>query len=116
MTALNSVGTSGSRRSLLLAAVAGLVVIGSVARFLTGSPLWLDEALSVNLASLPLGDIEGALRRERHPPLYYWLLHGWLEVSGDRARAPRAMSGVNSLATQPPLLAISQPLQRAPAT
>src|SRR3546814_472074 len=115
MTARNAVGTSGSRRSLLLAAVAGLVVIGSVARFLTGSPLWLDEALSVNIASLPLGDIEGALRRDGHPPLYYWLLHGWMEVFGDGDRAARALSGVISLATLPLIWAIGRRVEGARA-
>src|SRR4051812_39100045 len=40
------------------------VVLGGVLRFVTRSPLWLDEALSVNIAKLPLGDIGSALRHD----------------------------------------------------
>lgn len=82
-------------------ATAAAVVVGVVARFLTTSPLWLDEALSVNIASLPLGDIGAALRHDGHPPLYYWLLHGWMEVVGDGDVAARTLSGVLSVATLP---------------
>jgi uncharacterized membrane protein len=57
----------------LLAVIAGVVL-----RFTISSPLWLDEALSVNIASLPIGDIPEALRSDGHPPLYYLVLHGWI--------------------------------------
>jgi mannosyltransferase len=55
-------------------------VLGVVLRLMPRSALWLDEALSVNIASLPLGDIPSALERDGHPPLYYFLLHFWLEL------------------------------------
>jgi uncharacterized membrane protein len=74
------------------------VVVGAVYRFLPGSPMWLDEALTVNIASGPLGQITDRLRHDGHPPLYYWLLHGWLEIFGDSAAAARALSGVLGLA------------------
>lgn len=74
--------------------VAALVVLGVVLRFATTSSLWLDEALSVNIASLPLGDIGDALRQDGHPPLYYWLLHGWMSVFGEGDLAVRSLSGV----------------------
>jgi mannosyltransferase len=83
------------------AAVAGALVAGAVLRFVTTSPLWLDEALSVNIASLPVGDIGDALRRDGHPPLYYVLLHGWMAVVGDGDVAVRALSGVWGLALLP---------------
>ncbi|HEX4977341.1 MAG TPA: glycosyltransferase family 39 protein [Nocardioides sp.] len=80
----------------------GLVVAAGVAfRFLTRSPMWLDEALSVNIAALPLGDIGDALRQDGHPPLYYWLLHGWMEVFGDGDAAVRSLSGVFGLLSLP---------------
>ena len=44
------------------------------------SDLWLDEALSVNIARLPLGDLRAALQRDGAPPLYYVLLHVWTGV------------------------------------
>jgi mannosyltransferase len=91
----------GQRRALgaigLLASVAG----GIVVRFLTTSPLWLDEAQSVGIARMPLGDIAHALRRDGHPPLYYWLLHGWMDLFGTSDVAVRSLSGVFSVAALP---------------
>lgn len=81
--------------------VAAVVALGVVLRFVTTSPLWLDEALSVNIASLPLGDIGDALRRDGHPPLYYWLLHGWMSAFGEGDVAVRSLSGVAGLLTLP---------------
>jgi mannosyltransferase len=77
--------------------ILGCLVFGAITRFTPGTPLWLDEALSVNIAKAPLGDIPDLLRRDGHPPLYYWLLHGWMEVFGDGDRAVRAFSGVLGL-------------------
>lgn len=86
---------------LLVAVVIGSVAIGVVGRFVTRSPLWLDEALSVNIASLPLGDLTDALRQDGHPPLYYVLLHGWMELAGTGDAAVRAFSGLWGLALLP---------------
>jgi mannosyltransferase len=77
------------------------VVAGIVLRFVTSSPLWLDEALSVNIAELPLGDIPDALRRDGHPPLYYVLLHGWIGLFGSGDLAVRALSGIVAVLTLP---------------
>lgn len=76
-------------------------VVGSVARFVTVSALWLDEALSVNIASVPVGDLAERLRHDGHPPLYYLLLHGWMKVFGDGDVAVRALSGVIGVLTLP---------------
>jgi len=64
------------------AGVAAAVAVGIVARFVQRSPLWLDEALSVNIARLPVSDLLEALWHDGHPPLYYLLLHFWMEVVG----------------------------------
>lgn len=82
-------------------AIGVVVVTGVVLRMTTRSDLWLDEALSVNIARLPVGEMFGALRRDGHPPLYYLLLHGWMKVFGDGDAAVRALSGVFSIATLP---------------
>ena len=79
----------------------GAVVVGLVLRFVTRSPLWLDEALSVNIAHLPLGDIPEALRHDGHPPLYYFILHGWMALFGTGDVAVRALSGLFSVAALP---------------
>lgn len=79
-----------------LALLAGLVL-----RFVARSPLWLDEALSVNIARLPLDAIPGALKVDGHPPLYYFLLHGWMDLFGQGSVAVRAFSGLWSVALIP---------------
>jgi hypothetical protein len=92
-----------TRRSATLAplAVGAAVALGVALRFFSTSALWLDEALSVNIASLSPGDILEALRHDGHPPLYYLLLHYWMELVGDGDAAVRALSGVIGVATLP---------------
>ena len=82
-------------------ALALVVAAGVGLRFVTTSPLWLDEALSVNIAQLPLGDIPEALRHDGHPPLYYFLLHGWISVFGSGDVAMRMLSGLFGVALLP---------------
>ncbi len=86
---------------LLVAAVAVAVAIGAVMRFATPSHLWLDESLTVAIASRPVPDLLHSLRHDGSPPLYYLLLHGWISVFGDGDVAVRALSGVLSLLTLP---------------
>jgi mannosyltransferase len=91
-----------SRRRGVLAAGVGLaLVVGVIARFVTVSPLWLDEALTVNIARLPLGEIPEALRHDGAPPLYYLMLHGWMAVFGGGDVATRALSGIFAVASLP---------------
>jgi mannosyltransferase len=85
----------------LIVLTALAVVAGLALRFVARTPLWLDEALSVNIASLPVGQIPDALRHDGHPPLYYFLLHGWMELFGTTDVAVRALSGVISVITLP---------------
>jgi mannosyltransferase len=85
--------------------VAAVLVIaaGVVMRFATLSELWLDEALSVNIARLSLGDIPDWLRHDGAPPLYYFLLHLWTDVFGTGNFAVRSLSGILSVATLVPM-------------
>ncbi|MGI9601482.1 MAG: glycosyltransferase family 39 protein [Acidimicrobiales bacterium] len=85
-----------ARIAIALAVAAGIVV-----RFVADTPLWLDEALSVNIADLPAGDIDDALRRDGHPPLYYFLLKAHMAVFGQSDLAVRALSGLIAVATLP---------------
>ncbi|MBK5289501.1 MAG: glycosyltransferase family 39 protein [Acidimicrobiia bacterium] len=83
-------------RSLRL--VFGVVVVVGLAaaaglRFVAQPDLWLDEALTVNIAQLPLDQLRGALLRDGAPPLYYVLLHGWIGVFGTSSFAVRSLSG-----------------------
>lgn len=77
------------------------VLAGLVLRFVVRSHLWLDEALSVNIASLPLDQLPEALRHDGHPPLYYALLHVWMQLFGSGDAAVRALSGVFAVAALP---------------
>lgn len=66
-----------------------------------GTGLWLDEAQSIAIARLPVGDLLDALRRDGAPPLYYLLLHGWMRVFGEGDLAVRSLSAVFAVATVP---------------
>lgn len=79
-------------RVLALVAMLGAAA-GVVAGLLSG-PLWLDEAQSVAIARLPLGELPQALREDGAPPLYYLLLHAWIGVAGESAVAVRLPSAV----------------------
>ena len=91
---------TGPPTTLVVAAVA-VVAVGVVLRFWTGSQLWLDEALSVNIARLPLSKLPDALRHDGSPPLYYVLLHFWIRAYGAGDIAVRALSGVLAVASLP---------------
>ena len=86
---------------LLVVGAVVVVVLGIVLRFVASSDMWLDEALTLNISRLPLGQIHGALRRDGAPPLYYYLLHFWSGAFGSSDVAVRALSGVLSCATLP---------------
>ena len=88
--------------------VVAIGAAGIAARFTPSSPLWLDEALSVNLASLELADLPGALRRDGHPILYYALLGFWTDLVGDGDRAVRGLSGLFSAAAVPVIWAAAR--------
>ena len=83
----------------VLVVIAALIGIGL--RFAPRSGMWLDEALSSNIAQLPLAEIPSALRRDGHPPLFYVLLHVWISAGGISDWWIRAFSGVISVLTLP---------------
>jgi len=88
-------------RTVVGLAVAVVVVIGLVLRFYTHSALWLDEALTVDRARLPFSQIAGSVKQDGAPPLYYYLLHFWMEVFGQSDLATRSLSGVIGVVSLP---------------
>ncbi len=90
-------GPVPSRSVVLVAAVASAVVIGLALCFATKSDLWLDEALTVNIARLPFTEIFHWLRNDGAPPLYYVLLHFWTIAFGTSDEAVRSLSGVAAI-------------------
>ena len=87
-------------------AVVGLLVglVGASLALRLGdldSWLWMDEGISVGVASHPLSDIPGLLRQDGSPPLYYLILHGWMALFGASEIATHALSLTVSLAAIP---------------
>jgi mannosyltransferase len=55
------------------------------------SGYWIDEAITVGIASHDLGDIPRTLLQDGSPPLFYLLLHGWMALVGTGEAATRAL-------------------------
>lgn len=62
---------------------------------------WIDEGLSVGIASHPLAHIPGLLNQDGSPPLYYLILHVWMALRGRNEVATHELSLLFSLATIP---------------
>jgi mannosyltransferase len=66
-----------------------------------GESLWMDEGLSIGIASQPLFDIPGVLRQDGSPPLYYMLLSVWMDVVGDGPAETQGLSVAIALLAVP---------------
>ena len=55
------------------------------------SGYWIDEAITVGIASHDLGEIPALLRLDGSPPLFYLLMHCWMAVAGTSEAATRAL-------------------------
>ena len=69
-------------------------------RQLTGQ-LWFDEAGAVGIATHTLGQLPGVVRHNGGAPLYYVLLHIWIQVFGASERATHALTVLCALLTIP---------------
>jgi uncharacterized membrane protein len=85
----------------LSVAVVVILAFALVLRFWTRSDLWLDEALTVDIARQPLHQIPSYLKRDGAPPLFYVLLHFWIKLFGTSDYAVRSLPGVIGVATLP---------------
>src|SRR5438270_3504695 len=66
-----------------------------------GGQFWMDEAITTGIASHPLSAIPGLLRHDGSPPLYYFLLHFWIQAFGAGESATHALSLLFGLLTIP---------------
>lgn len=87
-----------STTRVLVAGVVGLATVAFLVR-LGHSSFFIDEVYSYNVASAPLSGMwEGIRAVEVTPPLYYYLLHGWIALTGADSEAalrlPSALAGV----------------------
>src|SRR5579884_1306472 len=69
-------------------------------RLISGQ-FWMDEAITTGIASHPLSQIPGVLRQDGAPPLYYLLLHFWIQAFGASEAATHALSLLFGLLTVP---------------
>ena len=77
----------GARR----ARAAGLFAVSVYLRTNSlGESLWMDEGLSIGIASQPLFDIRH--RVDGLPPLYYMLLSVWMDAFGNGPADTQALS------------------------
>jgi len=84
-----------------------LLVVGLLALSLylrtrsLGASLWMDEGLSIGIASQPFFDIPGVLRQDGSPPLYYMLLHAWMQLIGNGPAESQGLSVAVALVAVP---------------
>ena len=57
---------------------------------------WIDEAISVGIASHTLAALQRPPRQDGSPPLYYLLLHGWMRVRPPARRRPTPVAAVRA--------------------
>ncbi len=79
------------RRPIAHAGLNGLLLLLLLTAFalrlyrLDAQDIWWDEARNIDVASRPLAQIATAGELDIHPPLYFYLLHGWWRLT---AHAP----------------------------
>jgi mannosyltransferase len=82
-----------------------LVVLIAISAFIRtryiGGQFWMDEAITTGIASHPLSEIPGILRHDGSPPLFYFLLHFWIQAFGDSETATHALPLLFGLLTIP---------------
>src|SRR3954451_3717828 len=85
--------------------VAGLVALVALSLALRVGQMhvhfWIDEGLSVGISQHSLTEIPGVLRQDGSPPLYYMLLHVWMDVFGRSEAQTHTFSLVFALLTIP---------------
>ncbi|MGC8627903.1 MAG: glycosyltransferase family 39 protein [Acidimicrobiales bacterium] len=62
---------------------------------------WGDEAIAIGIAAQPLHALPKALVNDGSPPLYYVLLHYWMQLFGRSEPATHSLSMVAALAAVP---------------
>ncbi len=65
---------------------------------LDAQSLWNDEGTSVAVARRDPATIARDAAADIHPPLYYWLLHGWVRLAGTGEAEVRSLSALLGVA------------------
>lgn len=61
---------------------------------LTAAAIWGDEGSSLLLSEYAVDDLWFHAAHDVHPPLYFFMLRGWIELFGDGIWSIRAMSAI----------------------
>jgi mannosyltransferase len=93
--------TIGGGATLLLGLIALSLLSRTSALY---APFWIDEGLSVGIGSSPFTEIPALLRQDGSPPLYYLLLHLWMDAFGTSEAATHALSLVFAVLSIPAAL------------
>ena len=86
---------------LVLPAILTLVGFGLRVYKIDACGLWFDEAHSVHMAGLALPQLIAEVSQDIHPPLYFALLGGWMQLAGSSEFALRYFSLVTGLLAVP---------------
>ncbi len=79
------------------------LIIGLILAFalrlyrLDAQSIWVDEGISLHMATSTLGEIVANRAANIHPPLYFFLLKGWLALTGVNTWTARFLSVMASL-------------------
>jgi uncharacterized membrane protein len=79
------------------------------------SNIWYDEGLAVWAARQSPADIAAWTSADVHPPLYFWLLHGWRLLVGDSEFAVRWLSVAIGLLAVAVTFTLARRLTRDPS-
>ncbi|PSL93717.1 glycosyltransferase family 39 protein [Pseudomonas sp. R9.37] len=73
-----------------------ILALAMAVRFygLTASAIWGDEASSLLLSEYAMEDLWFHAAHDVHPPLYFFMLRGWIELFGDGIWSIRGMSAL----------------------
>lgn len=66
-----------------------------------GGQFWMDEGITVGISSHSLSSIPGILRMDGSPPLFYLLLHIWMQMVGNGEAATHWLSEIFAALTIP---------------
>jgi mannosyltransferase len=103
--ALPSLDNKRNEVLITIGLLVGLILVSYVIRTeALSSPFWIDEGLSVGIASHPFSEIFEALKQDGSPPLYYLLLHFWMEAFGRSEENTHVLSLICALLTIPAAL------------
>src|SRR5690349_6311718 len=108
---MNSLTTRQRTQVTFIAILTAILLLAATFRIyhIIQRPIWTDEGTTTfNLFDFNGQDnlIDGLAARDHHPPLYYYLLQGWVALTGDTILAMRyfaALAGILSVALIVPL-------------